>query len=418
MLSYQAARAKVIDMIRERCAAASPEYGSRNALAAEPIDLAAQPARALGRFLAENIQADRNYPPFHRATRDGFAVRAGDVALAGAKLRLIGESRAGVPFEGELSRGECVEIMTGAALPRGADAVVMLEHVRVEGNTVQFDRIAQAGQNFVPEGAEMRAGDMVLPAGARMGYAELAAAAQVGKAQLKLARRPRVAILSTGDEVTDVAATPGNFQIRNSNSVSLAAQVALGGGEPVMLGNAPDQAAAIRAKIERGLAEDILVLSGGVSAGKHDLVEPTLLELGAEFFFDAVAMRPGRPAVFGWCRGKPVFGLPGNPVSTMVTFELFVLPAMELLAGHTPEVLPYFKARLRHAVDEKPGMAHFLPARVSWPAGEATVELPRWEGSGDIGAVTRGNCFLVVQEPRWQMSAGDWADVLPRRGAF
>ncbi|MGH9758169.1 MAG: molybdopterin-binding protein, partial [Candidatus Acidiferrales bacterium] len=132
----------------------------------------------------------------------------------------------------------------------------------------------------------------------------------------------------------------------------------------------------------------------------------------------AVAMRPGRPAVFGWCRGKPVFGLPGNPVSTMVTFELFVLPAVELLSGHSPEALALFKARLQHAVDEKPGMAHFLPARVSWPAGEATVELPRWEGSGDIGSVTRGNCFLVVQEPRWRMAAGDWADVLPRRGAF
>lgn len=418
MLSYQAARAKVIDVIRERCAATSPGPASGSASAVEMIDLAAEPARSLGRFLAENIQADRNYPPFHRSTRDGFAVRAADVAQPGAKLRLIGESRAGVPFNGELSRVDCIEIMTGAALPRGADAVVMLEHAQMEGNTVRFDRVAQAGQNFVPEGAEMRAGECVLHAGTRMGYAELAAAAQVGAAKLKVARRPRVAILSTGDEVTDVAATPGHFQIRNSNSVSLAAQITLGGGEPVMLGNAADHAAAIRAKIESGLAEDILVLSGGVSAGKHDLVEPVLRDLGADFFFDAVAMRPGRPAVFGWCRGKPVFGLPGNPVSTMVTFELFVLAAMELLSGHSPEPVPFFKARLQHAVNEKPGMAHFLPARVSWPAGEATVELPRWEGSGDIGAVTRGNCFLVVQEPRWQMAAGDWADVLPRRGAF
>lgn len=418
MLSYQAARAKVIEVIRERCAVASPDAASRNVPAVETIDIAAEPARALGRFLAENILADRNYPPFHRSIRDGFAVRAEEVAQPGVKLRLMGESRAGVPFDGELSRGDCIEIMTGAALPRGADAVVMLEYVQVDGNVVRFDRIAQPGQNFVPEGAEMRAGEMVLRAGTRMGYAELAVAAQVGVARLKVARRPRVAILSTGDEVTDVAGTPGKFQIRNSNSISLAAQVALGGGEPVMLGNAPDDAAAIQTKIERGLAEDILVLSGGVSVGKHDLVEPVLRDLGAEFFFDAVAMRPGRPAVFGWCRGKPVFGLPGNPVSTMVTFELFVLPCIELLAGHLPDALPFFKATLRHAVDEKPGIAHFLPARVEWLAGEATVELPRWEGSGDIGSVTRGNCFLVVQEPRWQMAAGDWADVLPRRGAF
>ncbi|MGH9758781.1 MAG: molybdopterin molybdotransferase MoeA, partial [Candidatus Acidiferrales bacterium] len=348
MLSYQAARAKVVEVIRERCAAASSGSETRRTPAVETIDLAAEPARALGRFLAENILADRSYPPFHRSTRDGFAVRAEDASQPGAKLRLIGESRAGVPFDGELSRGDCIEIMTGAALPRGADAVVMLEHVQVEGNTIRFDRVAQPGQNYVPEGAEMHTGDTVLRAGTRLGYAELAAAAQVGVALLKVARRPRVAILSTGDEVTDIGAKPGNFQVRNSNSITLAAQTALGGGEPVMLGNAADHAAAIRSKIERGLAEDILVLSGGVSAGKHDLVEPVLRELGAEFFFDAVAMRPGRPAVFGWCQGKPVFGLPGNPVSTMVTFELFVLPAVELLSGHSAEALPLFKARLQH----------------------------------------------------------------------
>jgi len=163
----------------------------------------------------------------------------------------------------------------------------------------------------------------------------------------------------------------------------------------------------------------MLILSGGVSAGKYDLVEKVLQELGAELFFDAVAIRPGKPAVFGWCRGKPVFGLPGNPVSTMVTFELFVVPAIEALSGHASQPLPFFKAKLAHPVDEKGNVAHFLPARVTWPSGETggdpKVEVVLWEGSGDIGAVVRANCFLVVHDSRLQLEAGEWVDVFPRR---
>jgi molybdopterin molybdotransferase len=174
----------------------------------------------------------------------------------------------------------------------------------------------------------------------------------------------------------------------------------------------------LRSKIEQGLMADILVLSGGVSVGKYDLVEKALREMGAEFFFDAVALRPGKPAVFGWCKGKPVFGLPGNPVSTMVTFELFAVPAIELMSCCKPQALPFFRAKLAHAVNEKPGVAHYLPARVSWPNGEPHVELMLWEGSGDIGAVVRGNCFVRVDQPRLQIEAGEWVDVLPRRGAF
>jgi molybdopterin molybdotransferase len=243
-------------------------------------------------------------------------------------------------------------------------------------------------------------------------------AAQVGRSKLTVYRRPRVAILSTGDEVVAVEQAPGQFQIRNSNSVSLAAQVSLAGAEPVMLGNAPDEVGELRRRIERGLEADILVLSGGVSVGKYDFVEQVLRELGAEFFFDAIAIRPGKPAVFGWCRGKPVFGLPGNPVSTMVTFELLAVPAIDILSGREAQPLPVFKAKLMRAVDEKGPMAHFLPARVSWPGGEPVVEDLTWEGSGDIGAVVRGNCFLVVHEARLKLAAGEWVDVLPRRGIF
>ncbi len=231
-------------------------------------------------------------------------------------------------------------------------------------------------------------------------------------------RRPRVAILSTGDEVVEVDQTPGPFQIRNSNTISLAAQVTLAGGEPMPLLNARDDMVDLRAKIEQGLTADILLMSGGMSVGKYDLAEQALRELGAEFFFDEVALRPGKPAVFGWCQGKPVFGLPGNPVSTMVTFELFAVPGIELMSCYQPQALPFFRAKLTHALNEKPGVAHYLPARVSWPNGEPHVELMLWEGSGDIGAVVRGNCFVKIDQPRLQIEAGEWVDVLPRRGAF
>ena len=408
MLSYEAARAKIIEVVRARSTTPSNES----------IEFASEPSRALGRVLAENISADRNYPPFDRAARDGFAVRAADVAQPGAKLIVIGESRAGLAFDGTVSAGQCVSIMTGAAVPHGADAVVMQEHTRAEGTSIIFERFARAGQDFVPEGKEIHAGEVVVPRGTRLGYAELTMAAQVGRASVIAYRRPRVAILSTGDEVVAVEQAPGPFQIRNSNSVSLAAQGLLAGGDPVMLGSAPDEVGELRRCIERGLEADVLVLSGGVSVGKYDFVEQVLRELGTGFFFDAIAIRPGKPAVFGWCRGKPVFGLPGNPVSTMVTFELLAVPAIEMLSGREPQPLPIFKAKLARAVEKKAPLTHFLPARVSWPDEEPTVEELPWEGSGDIGPVVRGNCFLVVRETKLKLAAGEWVDVLPRRGIF
>lgn len=406
MLSYEAARAKVIDVVRTRL----------GVLHTETIAFADSPRSALGRIAAENVVADRNYPPFDRSVRDGFALRVADAARAGAKLRLIGESRAGVPFMGTVESGTCVQIMTGAAVPRGADAVVMQEYTRADGEAVVFEQPARAHQNYVLAGSETRAGEVVIPRGTRLGYPELAMAAQVGRSSVIVARRPRVAILSTGDEVVPVGQTPGPFQIRNSNSVSLAAQATLAGGEAVMLGSAPDELTALRSLIEQGLEADLLVLTGGVSVGKYDLVEQVLRGLGAEFFFDALAIRPGKPAVFGWCRGKAVFGLPGNPVSTMVTFELLAVPAIELMSGHKPQPLPTFKARLVHPVEQRAMLTHFLPARVTWPNNEPSVAAVHWESSGDIGAVVRSNCFLVVHESKLKLEAGDWVDVLPRRG--
>ncbi|HEY0702598.1 MAG TPA: gephyrin-like molybdotransferase Glp, partial [Candidatus Acidoferrales bacterium] len=379
---------------------------------------ASDPARVLGRTLGENIRADRNYPPFNRASRDGFALRAADAPEIGARLRLIGESRAGAPFDGTVEPGTCVQIMTGAAMPRGANTIVMVEYARIEGDSVIVDKVPHAAEHFVLEGQETRVGESVVDKGKRLGYAELAMAAQVGRSQVLVAKKPRVAILSTGDEVMAVDQPVKKFQIRNSNSISLAAQVALAGGEPWMLGNAPDDLVKLRARLEEALDADIVVVTGGVSAGKYDHVEQVLRELGAEFYFDAVAIRPGKPAVFGFCKNRPVFGLPGNPVSTMVTFELFVVPAIELLSGFTPYPLTLLKAKLAHPLDEKPPLAHFVPARLSWPGGEPTVEAIHWEGSGDIGSVVRGNCFLAVHESKLKYAAGEWASVLPRRGLF
>jgi molybdopterin molybdotransferase len=369
---------------------------------------------ALGLVLAQEVRTDRQYPPFDRSTRDGYAVLAKDV-VPGSTLQCVGEIKAGDTVREGLTPGKCVQITTGAAVPAGADAVVMIEHTLRKGDLVRFERAAQVGQSIVPRGSEAAAGQTILTPGMRLGYAELALAAQVGAVTLQCAKKPRVSILSTGDEVVLVDQTPGEFQIRNSNSVSLAAQVRIAGGEPVILGNAADRVEDLGEKVERGLKEDALVLSGGVSMGKYDLVESVLKAMGAEFFFDAVAIRPGKPTVFGICRGKPVFGLPGNPVSTMVTFELFVVPAIDLLSGAETRALPLLEARLAEAMNEKPGLTHFLPARIEWSGPMPEVKPLRWQGSGDIAALAKANCFLVVPADREKIEIGERLSVLMRK---
>jgi len=368
---------------------------------------------ALGCVLAEEILTDREYPPFNRSTRDGYAVHSAE-ASAGATLQCVGEIRAGDTVQEPLAQGTCVQIMTGAGLPPSADAVVMIEFTHRDGDVITFERATQPGQNFVPQGSESAAGDVALSPGLRLGFAELAVAAQVGHAKLHCWKKPRLAILSTGDEVVPTTEIPGPFHIRNSNSVSLAAQVQLAGGTPVPVGNALDRPDDLSTKIELGLREDILVLSGGVSMGKYDLVESVLRSMGAEFYFDAVAIRPGKPAVFGRCRNTLIFGLPGNPVSTMVTFQLFVTPAIDILSGASARPLNALEATLAAPVQEKPGLTHFLPARLSWPESRPQVRTVRWQGSGDITAMTQANCFLIVPADRTDIPAGDRVSVLPR----
>jgi molybdopterin molybdotransferase len=400
MLTFEEARRKVIDQVGRM-------RGPRASATVSVWD-------ALGLVVAQEVKTDRQYPPFNRSTRDGYAVRSNEVK-PGTQLKCAGEIKAGDTVTEALATGTCVQIMTGAAVPTGADAVVMIEYTQREGEQVRFERAAQSGQNVVPRGSEARVGQTILKPGMRLGFAELALAAQVGATQLQCAKRPRVAILSTGDEVVLIDQQPGPFQIRNSNSVSLAAQVRIAGGEPVVLGNAADRVEDLGEEIERGLKEDALVLTGGVSMGKYDLVESVLKALGAEFFFDAVAIRPGKPAVFAICHGKPVFGLPGNPVSTMVTFQLFVEPAIDLLRGADAHPLPLVEAQLMEPLNERPGLTHFLPARIEWHGIEPRVSALKWQGSGDIAALAGANCFLVVPAEREKISSGERVSVLLRK---
>lgn len=404
LFSYTEARRKVIEV------AGSPP---RPLLKAQ-IEI----EQAFGRILAEPVFADRDYPPFDRSTRDGFAVRAADAPAPGARLECVGELRAGGHFDAAILPGQCVEIMTGAAMPQGADAVVMIEHTKRDGRTISLERAAQKGEHFVPRGTEAREGALLIARLTRLGYAEMALAAQAGATRLDVFAAVRLAILSTGDEVVDARSKPGPLQVRNSNGISIEVLARTAGAETVQLGNAPDEKGALRVAIERGLDADILVLSGGVSMGKYDLVEQVLADLGAEFHFTGVSIRPGRPAVFATCRGKLVFGLPGNPVSTMVTFELFVLPAVDVLNGGIPRPLPVFRAKLATQVREKGPMTHFLPARIEWEGREARVTQLPWQGSGDIVTLGLANGFLIVGPERPELAPGEWVDVVPRRGAI
>lgn len=372
-----------------------------------------------GAVLAEPVKADRDFPPFARATRDGFAVRAADVQTVPATLKVVAEIRAGGPApQITVSDGECVEIMTGAPLPAGADAVVMVEYTARHSGHVEVQKSVGKGDNFVPAGAEGRRGDVLLKQGTRLSPAAIAVAASCGKNRISVYRRPRVAILSTGDEIVDVAAEPRPSQIRNSNSYSLAAQVQRAGGDPVILPIAPDEPRQLRRLLEDGLASDLLLISGGVSMGRYDLVEPVLRELGGEFFFNGAHIQPGKPVVFGAAPArsgaKPTyfFGLPGNPISTMVCFELFARSMVDALGGASPRALTFAQARLNAEVRTKPGLTRFLPAILSGDHLQPEVELVKWQGSGDMGANARANCYLLVPPDRPEMKSGEIVSVL------
>jgi molybdopterin molybdotransferase len=384
--------------------------------ATEAVDLLA----AAGRVLADPVVADRDIPPFPRSTRDGYAVRSGDLSQLPATLEVIGEIRAGENLNSlpaHVDPGQAVSIMTGAPVPAETDAVVMVEYTSRLGSRIEITRDAATGDNVVARGAEARQGGLLVDRGVRLNDAAIALAASVGKSRLEVYKRPRIAVLTTGDEIVGVDATPGRTQIRNSNSYSLAAQIFAAGGVPVLLPIAPDESEKLGRLIELGLQSDLLILTGGVSMGRYDLVEQVLTELGAEFFFTGAKIQPGRPVVFGRLRSaehKYFFGLPGNPVSTMVTFELFARPIVEALSGMSSRKLTFLHARSASEIRVKTGLRRFLPAILSGELENSQVHLVAWQGSGDIAATARANCYVVIPPDCEVVAAGEWVAVMVR----
>lgn len=414
-------------------AASVDEFAGKTKVVRRPIERV-DLAHAQGRVLARALKADRDQPPFARSTRDGFACRAQQVS-AHKFLHVAGTTHAGEAPAGPLPPNAAWEIMTGAPVPPGADAVVMLEHVeKVGGKAGEQVRLLPprkiaAGENVVARAAQARKGEVLLTAGTVIGPAQIALAATCGYAALEVQPRPRVAILTTGDELVAVDSKPGAGQIRNSNAPMLAALVAAAGGEPWVLATAADRDDALDAALREAVGADLLLISGGVSAGKFDLVEPALARIGARFHFTGVLIQPGKPLVFGEVprdgrsrgAGKleslPFFGLPGNPVSSAVTFLLFGAPVLAALAGMS-EVGPRFAlAQLAADTDRrsKPGLTRFLPAHCNFNPQRGKlpqVEMVPWQGSGDLAAFARSNCFLMVPDEVSSQKAGAMVSIL------
>jgi molybdopterin molybdotransferase len=312
--------------------------------------------------------------------------------------------------------------MTGAPIPDGADAVVMVEHVERADGAIQAaaGRTIRSGENIVRRGSEAGAGQVVLPAGTLIGGAEIALAAACGRPALTVFRRPKVAIVATGDELVEIDAVPEPQQIRNSNSYGLATLVGRAGGEAVRLPIAPDRRAELEEMIRSARGCELMLLSGGVSMGEYDLVEEVLEALGAEFFFTGVRMQPGKPVVFGRlpaADGFPAqffFGLPGNPVSTQVTFHCFVEPMLRAMAGGAVQGPRFAQATLAEDARGKPGLMQVLPARLTADRVRPEVRLVSWQGSGDLAANARANCYAVLPPEKERFGAGDVITILLR----
>lgn len=413
LLTYEQAAALIAEHARDLSGLHRPST--------DRIDLAS----ASGRILATPLRADDDQPPFPRSTRDGYACRAAELSARTA-LPIAGSTRAGQPPAGPLPENSAWEIMTGAPVPAGADCVVMLEHVERSGNTIQLSppRIIAPGDNIVLRGAQSRRGDQILNSGVVLGPAHIALAASCGYSTLEVFRRPRVAILATGDELVPLDATPAPGQIRNSNAPMLAALVANFGAEPVILPTAADTPEALDTAFAQAANADLLLISGGVSAGTHDLVEPALARCGAQFHFTGVKIQPGKPLVFGQIPStadspvpRPFFGLPGNPISSACTFLLFAAPILAALSGSRETHPRFLLAHLSRDTDRKarPGLTRFLPALCTFnPSVNALPQVATvpWHGSGDLTAFAQSNCFLVIPEDTTHLEAGSTVRIL------
>ncbi|MDZ4168576.1 MAG: gephyrin-like molybdotransferase Glp [Coriobacteriia bacterium] len=373
---------------------------------------------AVGRVLAVEAVSDVDVAPFDNSAMDGFALRAADTVGAAEHspvlLDVVAHIAAGDDVAGiEVGPGQAARIMTGASMPQGADAVVMVELTHPErgdggiASVVAFLHQAAAGDHVRYRGEEVRAGDVVLEAGQVLGPAAIGLLASTGHAEVAVYRRPRVAVVSTGSELVEVAEKPGPGKIRNSNSYSIAAQVLAAGAVPIRYPIVPDEVQATRAAFEQAADEcDFIVTSGGVSVGDFDYVKPVLQELG-DLTFCKVKMRPGNPQTLGAIRGVPFFGLPGNPTSTYVGFEVFVRPALRAMQGLTALDRPVTDALLAHDVKKKQDRRYYLRGRVERdPSGGYTASLSGSQSSALLSAAHRGNCFVVLPEGEGFFAAG------------
>jgi len=376
------------------------------------VDLSA----AVGLTLAERVVADRDFPPTDRSAMDGFAVRAVDCAEGGRVLLLAGEVRAGQDAGGMVvGVGEAVRIFTGGVVPRGADAVVMVEVTEEDrdSGTVLVKERTEAGQHVRRRGEDIRAGEGVIEPGTRVRPAEIAALAAIGRTRVAVVRAPRVAVISTGDEVVEAEAVPAPHQVRNSNARMLIAQLQSTRVDARDLGIAGDEPAALDAMVAGGLTADVLILTGGVSVGAYDLVGAALLRAGCGVLFHNVAMRPGKPILAAKRGGCLVLGLPGNPVSAFTGFQVFVRPALRKLLGDPQPVATPLCATLLAPLHRKPGRLTYHLAALNWREGKPFVAPVASASSGDVLSLVRANAFIVAPGDPQPIPAGAEVDVLP-----
>jgi molybdopterin molybdotransferase len=379
-----------------------------------PEEVALSPA-ALGLVLAEDVASDLDTPPYDKSLMDGFAVRSRDLPQGRGVLRVIEEVTAGQVPTHTVGEGQATRIMTGAPLPPGADAVVVIERTQtLDGGQVRVeDQPPRPGQNILPQGREMRKGERVLASGAVLRPQEIGLLATVGRVAVRVIPAPRVAVLSTGDEVVEAPAVPAPGLIRNSNGPMLLAQTARTGAVPRYLGIARDRLDSLRPLVGEGLNSSVLILSGGVSAGKLDLVPEVLREAGVTAHFHKVEMKPGKPVFFGTGpHGTLVFGLPGNPVSALVCFELFVRPALRRQAGHA-DALPHQRiATLAEDYAYRTDRPTYHPAQLDVDAGGFRVRVVPWFGSADLRGLTQANALIVLPAGDHRHRAGQTFEVL------
>jgi molybdopterin molybdotransferase len=366
---------------------------------------------ALGRVLAEDIISGVNNPPMDNSAMDGYALIAADIQTATPEtpvaLEMIDEIAAGYASDNTLKAGQAMRIMTGAPIPRGADAVIMQEDTEKNGARVLVKDRADVGENIREAGEDVRIGDIVIGKGAPLSPAQIGMLAVVGRSQVYVGQRPKVAILSTGDEIMELDQARTGPCIYNSNGYMLMAQIRSAGAIPCYLGIARDTEEDLMEKFTWALKCDLVVSSGGVSVGDYDLVKASLHKLGNKMAFWKVAMKPGKPLAFGKIGETPIFGLPGNPVSSFVSFEQFVRPAIKKSLGEKDPMPRAVKARLTRPIRKKAGRLHFLSAVISWDSGEYTVTPAQEQGSGVLKSTVNANGLIVFPLPATEIAAGE-----------